>query len=64
MCENRLKHKFMALGFRSKHAFFEICRELDKTITMFQLKLFWNYDVCNPVVFGKIENIIEKLKDE
>lgn len=59
-----LKVAFIKLGFKSKQAFYNICKSLDASITNEELYLFWYLEACSESLFIKIDNVINNLRHE
>lgn len=59
-----LKVLFLKLGFKSRQAFYNVCLDLDDSLSVDSLILFWETNVFNKEVYYKIETVLQLLKQE
>jgi len=55
---------FAKLGFLTKTAFVNICLSIDKSISLWQLNVCWDYGIYAAGLENKIDAVIEILKHE
>lgn len=55
---------FAALGFKTVNAVVNICLDLDASIAVWEIDVFWRDGICTQDFETKINGVLERLKTE